>query len=253
MRPDRGDQPRARRRRRLHILPHLWFRNTWAWGPSPAPRADDHVAGRKARASSRLVTDDSAVEPLARSIPVHYRLGPRTLVRAAAAATLLFTDNETNMPARLRTRQPQPQAARQGRLPPPRHPRRGRASTPQDRHQGRASLPVRRDPAGRLGRPPPAALRLPDLADPLAEVDDRSSRLRRAEADEFYAAIHPAQRRDDERLDPAPGAGRAALDQADLSLRRQRLARRRQPATGPRPRRGERSATSTGGTSTRCG
>src|SRR5262249_37659904 len=21
----------------LHVLPHLWFRNTWAWGPSPQP------------------------------------------------------------------------------------------------------------------------------------------------------------------------------------------------------------------------
>src|SRR5208282_1333662 len=21
----------------LHILPQLWFRNTWAWGPDPAP------------------------------------------------------------------------------------------------------------------------------------------------------------------------------------------------------------------------
>src|SRR5688572_21038524 len=21
----------------LHILPHLWFRNTWAWGPEPKP------------------------------------------------------------------------------------------------------------------------------------------------------------------------------------------------------------------------
>ena len=25
----------------LHILPQLWFRNTWAWGPATATPADD--------------------------------------------------------------------------------------------------------------------------------------------------------------------------------------------------------------------
>ena len=34
--PDQGDQPRARPAP-LHLMPHLWFRNTWAWGPKPGP------------------------------------------------------------------------------------------------------------------------------------------------------------------------------------------------------------------------
>src|SRR5262249_18503319 len=77
----------------LHLLPHLWFRNTWAWrrqrGPEPAIRPGPEGAGFLS-----LVTDDSAVETLG-NIPVQYRLGPRTLYGPTGGAAL-FTDNETN-------------------------------------------------------------------------------------------------------------------------------------------------------------
>src|SRR5205823_9609462 len=61
----------------LHLLPHLWFRNTWAWGrtrlPEPAIRP-----GPDGEGFISLLTDDSAVETPT-NIPSHYRLGPRTL------------------------------------------------------------------------------------------------------------------------------------------------------------------------------
>jgi hypothetical protein len=77
----------------LHILPHLWFRNTWAWGPvaQPEPKIEtghnegDHVA---------LITDDGDLLPDP-SLPVPYRLGVRWLCGPAGGVPL-FTDNETN-------------------------------------------------------------------------------------------------------------------------------------------------------------
>ena len=90
-----------------------------------------------------------------------------------------------------------------------------------------------------------------DLTAPLDEVDQLIAR-RKAEADEFYAAIHPPGASADERDDPAPGVRRPVVDQAELYLRRQRLARRRLPDCRRRPRRACTSATSTGATSIRC-
>src|SRR5438094_673816 len=71
----------------LHILPTLWFRNTWAWGrePQPEPKITCERAG-----GICLVTDDSGT-PADPNMPARYRLGPRYLYGPAAPA--LFTDN----------------------------------------------------------------------------------------------------------------------------------------------------------------
>ena len=67
---NRGPEPAP-----LHILPHLWFRNTWAWGASPSPEPKISLKSKESDAVC-LVTDDSEVDAL-QAIPVHYRLGPR--------------------------------------------------------------------------------------------------------------------------------------------------------------------------------
>src|SRR5450631_1153197 len=77
----------------LHILPHLWFRNTWSWGKTAEPEPAIRL-GRGGQDFVTLQTDDSMVQTLS-NIPVDYRLGPRTFY-APAGGTLLFTDNETN-------------------------------------------------------------------------------------------------------------------------------------------------------------
>ena len=64
----------------LHILPTLWFRNTWSSQPEterPIIRATDGPAGLKAM------------------VAIHPELGTYHLL-CAAGATLLFTNNETN-------------------------------------------------------------------------------------------------------------------------------------------------------------
>lgn len=87
---NRGPRPAP-----LHILPHLWFRNTWAWGdrPSPEPKIRRVLDDPEMIC---LVSDDSELEPQS-SIPVTYRLGSRFFY-APRDGTPIFTDNETNMP-----------------------------------------------------------------------------------------------------------------------------------------------------------
>src|SRR5262249_50070299 len=77
----------------LHILPHLWFRNTWAWGPEPLPQPRI-VPGPGGEAYVSLLADDAGTEPLP-NLPVEYRLGRRYLYGQAGCRPL-FTNNETN-------------------------------------------------------------------------------------------------------------------------------------------------------------
>ena len=82
----------------LHILPTLWFRNTWAWGADRLPEPCI-TAGRDDWGNLCLVADDATAE-LDPAIPVHYRIGARWLYgdhsTTEAPASLLFTNNETN-------------------------------------------------------------------------------------------------------------------------------------------------------------
>lgn len=84
---NRGPEPAE-----LHILPHLWFRNTWAWteppGTQPQIRASRNVD------TLTLVADDPRPVPLP-NLQFSYSLGRRYLV-TPANGNPLFTDNETN-------------------------------------------------------------------------------------------------------------------------------------------------------------
>jgi hypothetical protein len=66
----------------LHLLPTLWFRNTWSWRPG-AERPALRVAGAGGEAGHVVVEAE------------HPTLGRRWL-SCAGAPELLFTDNETN-------------------------------------------------------------------------------------------------------------------------------------------------------------
>jgi hypothetical protein len=68
----------------LHILPTLWFRNTWTWG------RDDR------RPSLSLPDNPAFKDPLVRSVLArHWQLG-EYLLYCSGADELLFTENETN-------------------------------------------------------------------------------------------------------------------------------------------------------------
>jgi hypothetical protein len=187
---NRGPQPAP-----LHLIPHLWFRNTWSWWCEPGPEPTIRP-GPESRGVISLVADDSGVEPLG-MIPVRYHLGKRTL-HAPAGGMVLFTNNETNM-ARVygpgkRSRSPYVKDAFHRAIV------HGEMCTNPDRVGTKASVHYQFTAV-----PPHGSvvlrLRLTDqesLSAPLAEVDKIVAQ-RHAEADEFYNSIHPAKASEDER------------------------------------------------------
>jgi hypothetical protein len=161
----------------LHVLPTLWFRNTWSW-------ADDEP--------KPLLTRVAGPYPVVRA--EHHKLGTCYLY-AEKQATLLFCENETNMPrvfgAEPRTRFPKDGIGD--------HILHGSETVNPDGKGTKAAAHVRLDVPGggsatvrvRLSREAPA-----NLSDPFGHVDEVFE-TRRAEADEFYEAITPPTVSDD--------------------------------------------------------
>ncbi len=188
---NRGPEPAA-----LHVLPHLWFRNTWGHVAStpPMPRISP---GPEGEGHQSLATCEATIH-YRTNVPGTYQLGPR-LLYGPAGGRAMFTDNETN-----RGRAPDiGRAVRSAYLKDAFH-----------RHliDGEDCL----NPAGFGSKAayhyafpaiPPggsAVLRFrltdsPAGDDPLGDVD-RLIDLRKAEADEFYEELHPPGATPDERL-----------------------------------------------------
>lgn len=93
----------------LHILPQLWYRNTWSWHGTPPTRPEIRLEKSKSRKSKSKVKATSAEEAVCLladdanatsllNLPFPYHLGERRLYGPAGEA--LFTDNESN-PARV--------------------------------------------------------------------------------------------------------------------------------------------------------
>ena len=188
---NRGPEPAE-----LHILPHLWFRNTWAWCTEPAAEPSIHPC-RDAQGCIGFVTDDSAVETLS-NIPVSYRLGPRTLV-GPVGGEFLFTGNETNMErvygAGHRSRTPYVKDAFHRAII-------GKAACVNPAQVGTKAAHHYHFAAVPPGESIVLRLRLSDSThrpDGLGEVDAIIGQ-RRQEADEFYQSKHKPGASDDERL-----------------------------------------------------
>ena len=177
----------------LHLMPQLWFRNTWGWtdpaGQEPSIRLESNDGK-----SVCLVADDSSATPLP-NLPFAYRLGPRYLY-GDAGGEALFTDNETNGPRVF------------GEGATSRKPHTKDAFHRQVVNGERACNPanVGTKSCLRYQRVVPAGgsvvlrLRLtPErMAAPLAAVNDIVAE-RHADADAFYQQIHPPKASEDER------------------------------------------------------
>ncbi len=173
----------------LHVLPQLWFRNTWSWAgvPMPPPRIE-------AGAGNALVADDSAVEPDA-LIPPQYRVGKRYLY-GDFGGKALFTDNETNAPfvygAGNVSSSPYTKDAFHRYIVD------GDADAVRDGYGSKAAMHYRLNvPAGGSQT---LTFRMTDTA-MAAPLDDAAAIFdkRIAEADEFYADIAPEEASDDEK------------------------------------------------------
>jgi hypothetical protein len=169
---------RSERAASLHVLPTLWFRNTWSWAPhDPKPRL------------SSVAADHAVVKA------EHHRLGTRYWY-APPEATLLFCENETNAP-RIWHTEPTTPFPKDGIAD---HVLHGSDTVNPAGEGTKAAAHIRLELAG--GAAATVTIRLtpqgPDeLPDPLAGADELIAQ-RRAEADEFYEAITPAGVSDDD-------------------------------------------------------
>src|SRR5581483_11801511 len=82
---------RGRDRAPLHVIPQLWFRNTWSWNGE-----DVKTPFIRAEGSRYLFADDTDAPPLA-GLLHKTQVGPRIL-DLPSGSQRLFTDNETNAP-----------------------------------------------------------------------------------------------------------------------------------------------------------
>jgi hypothetical protein len=176
----------------MHIIPQLWFRNTWGWTD---PRGGTPVITEEpsAEGSVSLIADDAGADRL-KNLPFEYELGKRYLY-AEAGGQALFTDNETNaqrlfgVPSVLRySKDAFHRAIVNGEHEAVNPAKKGTKSCLHYEYNvdPGASVVVRMRLSPEV------------LSRPLDDVD-RVILERRAEADEFYAAIHPPKAAEDER------------------------------------------------------
>jgi hypothetical protein len=177
----------------LHVLPHLWFRNTWGWG---ADRRQQPVitGGPSGHGFQSLTADDSNTDSLP-NLMFEYKLGPRHLY-AASEGQALFTNNETNAERLFGSPNVSPYVkdafhrrivnGEDGAVCPDGH------GTKAALHF-KAIVPPRGSTVWHLRLTPDA------LHDPLGTVEATVDK-RRAEADAFYESIHPPKATKDEKL-----------------------------------------------------
>jgi hypothetical protein len=173
----------------LHLVPQLWFRNTWAWGAERGPEPMITLDGTGGGPITIVADDRSAEPPL--NLTFTYRLGERRL-SGPSGGEPLFTNNETNgrrcwgptadcPPANL---SPYTKDAFHRAIV------NGEDAANPDRTGTKACIHYKADiPAGE-SRVWQFRLTPERLAAPLADVDAVVD-MRRREADEFYRAIHP--------------------------------------------------------------
>ncbi len=177
----------------LHLVPQLWFRNLWAWGSERRKEPSITLDGAS-NGFITLVADDSAADGL-ENLPFKYKLGRRMLY-AEADGRPLFTDNESN---NLKLYGATGDDGRKYVKDAFHRHIVGKEDAINPANTGtKAALQfIRRVPAGGSTV---VRLRLSNkgMRDPLDEID-AIVRKRLAEADEFYAGIHPKKASEDER------------------------------------------------------
>jgi hypothetical protein len=206
---NRGPEPAE-----LHLLPTLWFRNTWSWGNNPDRRKPSLRA-----LELNLEGDDGPAALLAE----HDSLGSYLLVAESLSGeqpALLFTENETNIQRLYGAPNPSPyvkdgigEAVVQGRADAANPARTGTKAAAHYRvlvgagetatvrlrliHYKRENT---RQGAGENGGSIGSSSPLPPFSSsPLADFDTIFAQ-RQSEADAFYATLQPETLTEDEKL-----------------------------------------------------
>jgi hypothetical protein len=178
----------------LHILPHLWFRNSWAWGPTPLPEPVIKPASAPSGTVCLVADDARLVQSI--NLPEAYKLGSRRLY-GSPGAELLFTNNDTNAARVFGPGQPSrtpyvKDAFHRWVI--------NREPCLNPKHEGTKSALHYTFPVVGPGESAVVWLRLTDKtpANPLADAEAVLAK-RKAEADEFYNSIHRPNQSEDER------------------------------------------------------
>ncbi|MFM7110117.1 MAG: glucosidase, partial [Planctomycetota bacterium] len=193
---NRGPEPAP-----LHIIPQLWFRNRWGWDANawefPGPAEPVIRVGTDPDGNPALHADDTPLGPVP-GLPMRYELGPRIL-QATAGAQFLFTNNETNGaavygPGNLSRRSHVKDAFHRLLVG-------GEASAVNPAATGTKAALHYRFASVAPGETVVVRLRMSPNGVPggVAGVDE-VIRRRRADADSFYAGIHPPNASADEKL-----------------------------------------------------
>jgi hypothetical protein len=177
----------------LDLIPQLWFRNIWGWSET-RKRAPVIMLGAAHGGWVTLIADDTDADGLD-NLPFPYQLGRRMLY-VEPDARAIFTNNESNN-ARLYgcAADAGPTFVKDAFH---RHIVNGEAAVNPAHRGTKAGLHCTR--RVKAGTSTVMRLRLSsaDLIDPLGEVD-RVIAARLADADDFYAEIHPKTATEDER------------------------------------------------------
>jgi len=175
---NRGPEPAA-----LHILPHLWFRNTWAWSN---PRRSEPVIqlGPESGDKVSIVADDSK-GPQLENLPFRYSLGRRYLY-SPLGGEILFTNNDTNA-ARCFGAAPDGAYVKDAFH---RYIIHGEACVNPNQVGTKACIHYSYEVPAQGSIVLRLRLLDSEMHNPLADVDGIVAQ-RREEADEFYEAIHP--------------------------------------------------------------
>ncbi len=169
----------------IHLIPHIWFRNTWSWTPGNVePPAITAVAGG-------LLADDTHAPPLS-GLLHETRIGPR-LLEVPPEAKLLFTNNETNNERLygVPSRTPYVKDAFH------RHIIHGENAINPEQRGTKACAWMRYDVAP--GEAAVMVMRLAPPDNPSTRQPDNLLEERRHDADTFYASIHPPNASTEER------------------------------------------------------
>lgn len=176
----------------LHILPHLWFRNQWAWGPKRLKQPE--IKLQKQGDTLCLVADDRALKS-PKYLLFDYHLNDRYLY-GSTAATPLFTDNETNK----KELWGEENESRHTKDAFHRHVIKQEKQAIHSRQKGSKAAFHYFFPSIEPGTSAVVQLRLTDkpLKDPLSEVS-RIIEQRKKEADLYYASISPIHATEEEK------------------------------------------------------
>jgi hypothetical protein len=178
----------------LHLVPQLWFRNIWGWGDTRKKEPVISV-GPSGKGYVSVVADDTDADGLS-NLPFKYKLGKRYFY-AEADAEALFTDNETNA---VKIYGPEADNGRKyvkdGFH---RHIVNGEDTVNPAKTGTKSGFHIKRRVKG--GQSTVIILRLSntELKDPLGDVE-KIVKGNLAEADSFYADIHPPKASADEKM-----------------------------------------------------